>query len=319
MNTAFVFPGQGSQTIGMGQALAESFPIAREIFQQVDDALKQNLSQLMFSGDPDTLNLTENAQPALMAVSIAAMRVLESQLGIHLAKSARFVAGHSLGEYSALTAAGSFPLDIAAKLLKTRGTAMQQAVPVGIGGMSAILGLDSTEVENICAADPVTENGTCQLANDNCPGQIVISGHKAAVEAAGEMALEEGARKVVALPVSAPFHCRLMQPAADVMKHALANVDILAPCVPLIANVIAKPTTDPEMIRKLLVTQVTDRVRWTETLAYMQEQGIETIIEVGVGKVLSGLARRANREFVTLNIGEPADLDTLGEALQKAA
>jgi len=268
MSRAFIFPGQGSQFIGMGQDLAESFTEAREIFEMVDDSLSQNLSKMMFSGDASDLNMTENTQPALMAVSVAVMRVLEKQGGIDLASSAKFVAGHSLGEYSALTAAGAFDVAQTAKLLKLRGQAMQKAVPVGIGAMAAILGMDFDAVAEI-AAEASQEGNTCEAANDNSVGQVVVSGYKEAVERAVAIASERGAKRAVILPVSAPFHCTLMQPAADAMADALADAQINAPAIPVVANVTAEATSDPDAIRKLLVEQVTGMVRWRESVLWM--------------------------------------------------
>jgi len=277
MSRAFIFPGQGSQFIGMGQDLAESFTEAREIFEMVDDSLSQNLSKMMFSGDASDLNMTENTQPALMAVSVAVMRVLEKQGGIDLASSAKFVAGHSLGEYSALTAAGAFDVAQTAKLLKLRGQAMQKAVPVGVGAMAAILGMDFDAVAEI-AAEASQEGNTCEAANDNSVGQVVVSGYKEAVERAAAIASERGAKRAVILPVSAPFHCTLMQPAADAMADALADAQINAPVVPVVANVTAEATSDPDAIRKLLVEQVTGMVRWRESVLWMGTQGVSEMV-----------------------------------------
>jgi [acyl-carrier-protein] S-malonyltransferase len=307
MAVALMFPGQGSQQIGMGAELADAFPAGREVFEEVDDALSQDLSGLMWRGEPAQLTLTENAQPALMAVSIAVIRVLEAECGLDLAARIRFVAGHSLGEYSALAAARAFSLTDTARLLKTRGRAMQDAVSVGAGAMAAILGLDLAEVEAI--AKQIDGDGTCQPANDNAPGQVVISGAKAAVESAADKAKQAGARRAVLLDVSAPFHCRMMQPAADVMAKALAEVDIKSPLVPLIGNVTAGPVERPDEIAQRLVEQVTAMVRWRESVAYMAGEGVTEIIEIGAGKVLSGLARRIDRSLEAWAIGTPADIE----------
>ncbi|SPH20878.1 Malonyl CoA-acyl carrier protein transacylase [Ascidiaceihabitans donghaensis] len=304
MTTAFVFPGQGAQTIGMGKDLAEAYPAARAVFQEVDDALGENLSQLIWDGDQDTLTLTQNAQPALMATSLAAMRALEAE-GLTLDRAA-FVAGHSLGEYSALAAAGAISVADTARLLRTRGQAMQQAVPVGVGAMAALLGLDfeaATAVASEAAGDEV-----CQAANDNDPGQVVISGHKAAVERAIEIAKTKGAKRAVLLPVSAPFHCALMEPAARVMEAALAEVTVSDPAVPLVANVQAQAVTSADAIRGLLVEQVTGSVRWRESVAWMGAQGVTDIWEIGAGKALSGMIRRIDRSIATRAIGTAADV-----------
>lgn len=289
MTLAFVFPGQGSQAVGMGKGLAESFPEARAVFDEVDAALGQKLSALMWDGPADELTLTENAQPAIMATSLAVMRVLESEFGV-TADAAKFVAGHSLGEYSALAAAGALSLTDAAKLLKLRGQAMQKAVPVGEGAMAALIGADLDQAEKAAAAG--SAQGVCQVANDNAPGQVVISGAKAAVDAAIAAAQEMGVKRAMPLPVSAPFHCALMQPAADAMAEALAAASISAPRVPVVVNVRARPESDPEAIRKLLVEQVTGRVRWRESVEWMAgEGGIATFAEAG-GKVLTGMLKR---------------------------
>ncbi len=309
MTTAFVFPGQGSQAVGMGKALAEAFPAARETFAEIDDALDQHLSRLMFEGPEETLVLTENAQPALMAASLAALRVLEKEGGLALGQAAACVAGHSLGEYSALAAAGALELGVTARLLKTRGEAMQKAVPVGEGAMAAFLGLDFAAASEIAAQAAKETGGVCAGANDNAPGQAVVSGSKAAVDQAIVLATERGAKKSVLLPVSAPFHCSLMQPAADAMGEALAEVVIVPPVVPLIANVTAKPVSDPETIRRLLVDQVTGMVRWRESVLEMKGMGITRLVELGTGKVLSGLARRIDRELSATAIGAPADVE----------
>ena len=294
MTRAFVFPGQGSQFIGMGQDLAEAFPEAREVFEQVDDALSQKLFALMTKGSEADLNLTENTQPALMAVSMAIVKVLTGQGGVDLNKSATFLAGHSLGEYSALTAAGSFDIATSAKLLKLRGQAMQRAVPVGVGAMAAILGLDLPDVQAITteATSKALNGETVQSANDNSPGQVVISGHTGAVGIAMELATAKGAKRALQLPVSAPFHCTLMQPAADAMADALNKTTIGIPCLPIVANVTANAVSDPNVIRRLLVEQVTGTVRWRESVMWMKEQGISEMIELGAGKVLSGLIKR---------------------------
>ncbi|MFM2043003.1 MAG: [acyl-carrier-protein] S-malonyltransferase [Pseudomonadota bacterium] len=303
---AFVFPGQGSQAVGMGKELAENFAVARHTFEEVDEALGQKLSALMAEGPEDRLTLTENAQPALMAVSIAVLRVLAAEKGLDLGKQAKFVAGHSLGEYSALCAAGSFTLADTARLLKLRGQAMQKAVPVGVGAMAAILGADLDAAREIAAA--AAEGDVCAAANDNAPGQVVVSGHKAAVERAIRIAAERGFKRAVMLPVSAPFHCPLMQPAADAMAAALAEVAIAAPVVPLVANVTAASVTDPDTIRRLLVEQVTGAVRWRESVLWMKEQGVTELVELGAGKVLAGLAKRIDKELPALSVGTPADV-----------
>jgi [acyl-carrier-protein] S-malonyltransferase len=311
MRTAFVFPGQGSQAVGMGKALAEAFPAARQVFAEVDGALGQDLSALMFEGPEAELTLTANAQPALMAVSLAATRVLEVEAGLDVARDARFVAGHSLGEYSALAAAGAFSVADAARLLRIRGEAMQRAVPVGVGAMAAILGLDLAPVAAI-AAEAAAELGAgavCQAANDNGGGQVVISGTKAAVERAMELAKAGGAKRALPLPVSAPFHCALMQPAAEAMAAALAGVEIRAPKARLVANVSATTISDPAAIRASLVAQVTGAVRWRESVLYMAGDGVDHIVEIGSGKVLSGLIRRIAEGATVANIGAPADVE----------
>ena len=312
---AFVFPGQGSQFVGMGKDLAEAFPAARAVFEEVDDALNQKLSQLMFNGPDTELNLTENTQPALMAVSVAVARVLqEAKPDLLTSAHAKFVAGHSLGEYSALTAAGSFNLSDAAKLLKLRGQSMQKAVPVGVGAMAAILGLDLPDVAAI-AKEANTAEEIVSAANDNSYGQVVVSGHKAAVEKAVALATEKGAKRAVLLPVSAPFHCALMQPAADAMQAALAETIINAPSVPLIANVIASETVDPAQIRKLLVEQVTGMVRWRESVLYMKQHGVSETIELGAGKVLSGLTKRIDGDMTGRAVGTPKDIEDFAGSL----
>lgn len=304
---AFVFPGQGAQTIGMGRELAEVFPAARDVFVEVDEALGENLSKIIWEGDADTLTLTQNAQPALMATSMAAFRALEAE-GINI-MDASFVAGHSLGEYSALCAAGALTLADTARLLRLRGQAMQEAVPVGQGAMAAILGLDFETVDKICretAGDEVV-----QAANDNDPAQVVISGHKEAVERASVAMKEAGAKRALMLPVSAPFHSVLMQPAAAVMADALAGVDIQAPAVPLIANVRAEAVIEPGAIRRLLVEQVTGTVRWRESVVNLAEAGVTEFWEIGAGKALSGMIKRIVKEAETRNIGTPADIAAL--------
>lgn len=307
MARALVFPGQGSQAVGMGKDIADAFASAREVLEEIDDALEQKLSKLMFEGPDDELTLTENAQPALMAVSLAAMAVLKSEGGFDLSKSAGFVAGHSLGEYSALAAAGTFSIADTARLLKLRGQSMQQAVPVGEGAMAALLGLDLAAAAEV--VEEAADGETLATANDNAPGQVVVSGKKSAVERAVEVAKEKGAKRAMLLQVSAPFHCPMMAPAADVMAEALASVDVNAPIVPLIANVTAGPVSDPAEIRRLLVEQVTGMVRWRESVETMKSLGVETLVEVGSGKVLSGLTRRIDRELTGINVGSPSDVE----------
>ncbi|WP_299840426.1 ACP S-malonyltransferase [uncultured Paracoccus sp.] len=304
---AFVFPGQGAQTVGMGRELAEAYPAARDVFDEVDEALGETLSGLIWTGDIDTLTLTQNAQPALMATSMAAFRALESE-GINI-QDADFVAGHSLGEYSALCAAGALTLADTARLLRLRGLAMQEAVPVGVGAMAAILGLDFEAVEAI--ARDAAEDEVCQAANDNDPAQVVISGHKAAVERAAVLAKERGAKRALMLPVSAPFHSVLMQPAAAAMADALAGVDIQPPAVPLIANVRAEAVIEPGAIRRLLVEQVTGAVRWRESVANMAEAGVTEFWEIGAGKALSGMIKRIAKDVTVRNIGLPDDVRAL--------
>ncbi len=306
MTIAFVFPGQGSQAIGMGKALADNFASARAVFAEVNDALSQDLSNIMWEGPEATLTLTENAQPALMAVSMAVMRVLEAEHGINVANTAKFVAGHSLGEYAALAAAGTFSLGDAARLLKIRGQAMQAATPVGTGAMAAILGLDFATTAAVAAE--AAQGDVCQAANDNSDGQVVISGHKAAVERAAEIAKAKGAKRAIMLPVSAPFHCALMQPAADAMDAALATTSMHAPTVPVIVNVKATPITDPATIRAALVEQVTGTVRWRECVATMVSHGTTKFIEIGSGKVLTGLAKKNAPEALAIAIGTPDDI-----------
>jgi len=311
--SAFTFPGQGSQAVGMGRELAEAFAEARAVFDEVDEALGEKLSAIMFEGPDETLRLTENAQPALMAVSLAVIRVLAAR-GVTVGQHAAFVAGHSLGEYSALCAAGVFSIADTARLLKTRGRAMQQAVPVGEGAMAAILGLDLETV--LQAANDAAQGEVCGVANDNAPGQVVISGHVAAVNRAIELLKAAGAKRALPLPVSAPFHCALMRSAADAMAEALATVTMAAPAVPLIANVTAQPTADPAAIRAHLVEQVTGMVRWTESVRWAAgEGGVETFYELGTGKVLTGLAKRIAPEATASAVNTPADIDALVAAL----
>jgi [acyl-carrier-protein] S-malonyltransferase len=311
MKTALVFPGQGSQAVGMGKSLSDQFSAAREVFARVDAALGQNLTQLMFEGPEAELTLTANAQPALMAASIAALRVLETETGFKIAKQAAYVAGHSLGEFSALCAAGSLTLDDAARLLRLRGEAMQEAVPVGEGAMAAILGLEFGQVVKIAtraASDLYLTGAICQTANDNGAGQVVISGTTAAVERAMELAKLAGAKRALPLPVSAPFHCALMQPAAMAMETALKDIKIRPPKPALVANVEASAVSDPEVIRSGLVAQVTGTVRWRESVAYMTAHGVTRFIELGAGKVLSGLIKRIAEGATAISIGAPADL-----------
>ncbi|HLN24450.1 MAG TPA: ACP S-malonyltransferase [Patescibacteria group bacterium] len=307
MSRAIVFPGQGSQAVGMGRELAEAFTAARHVFQEVDEALKQNLSKVMWEGPEPDLILTENAQPALMAVSMAVIRVLEDQGKWKIGEQAAFVAGHSLGEYSALAAAGSFSLGDAARLLKIRGQAMQKAVPVGQGAMAALLGADLDIAREIAAE--AAQGEVCEAANDNAPGQVVVSGSKAAVERAIAIAATKGLKRAMLLPVSAPFHCALMQPAADAMAEALAAVTVNAPVVPVVANVIASAVSDPDEIRRLLVAQVTGTVRWRECVLYMKEQGVDTLVETGAGKVLAGLTKRIDKEITAQSLQTPADIE----------
>lgn len=306
MSIAFTFPGQGSQAVGMGKALADVFPSARVVFAEVDAALSQKLSALMWEGPEADLTLTVNAQPALMAVSMAVLAVLKAEHGITVSNTAKFVGGHSLGEYSALAAAGTFSLGDTARLLRIRGKAMQAATPVGVGAMAAILGLDFADVAAV--AKEAAQNDVCQAANDNSGGQVVISGHKAAVDRACELAKAKGAKRAILLPVSAPFHCALMQPAADAMAEALMNVTMNAPVVPLIANVVAGPISDPAEIRKRLVEQVTGTVRWRECVGFMAGQGVNLFCEVGTGKVLTGLLKKNTPEAQGLALGTPDDI-----------
>ena len=311
MSRAFVFPGQGAQTIGMGKALADAYPAAKAVFDEVDEALGEKLSGLIWDGEQDQLTLTQNAQPALMATSLAAMRALESE-GVSMS-AASFVAGHSLGEYSALAAAGSLSVADTARLLRIRGLAMQAAVPVGMGAMAALLGLDFATAREVAAE--AADGEICQAANDNDPGQVVVSGHKGAVERAVELAKAKGAKRAVLLPVSAPFHCALMQPAAEAMAEALADVTLLAPAVPVVANVIAEPVSDPDAIRALLVDQVTGSVRWRESVSWMSENGVTEAWEIGAGKALSGMIRRIDRAIACKAVGTPDDVKAAAESL----
>ena len=304
---AFIFPGQGAQTIGMGKALVDAYPAARAVFDEVDDALDEKLSDLVWNGSQDDLTLTANAQPALMATSLAAFRALEAE-GYSI-EDAMFVAGHSLGEYSALAAAGSLNIADTARLLRIRGRAMQSAVPVGQGAMAALLGLDFATAAEVAAE--AAQGEVCQAANDNDPAQVVVSGHKSAVDRALELAKARGAKRALLLPVSAPFHCGLMQPAADAMAQALADVAVLAPKVPLIANVRAEAVQDPELIRALLVDQVTGSVRWRESVLWMAAQGVTEFWEIGAGKALSGMVKRIAKDSLTRAIGTPEDISAL--------
>ena len=313
MTRALVFPGQGSQAVGMGQELAGAFAAAREVFEEVDEALRQKLSRLMFEGPEDELTLTENAQPALMTVSLAVMRVLERDGGLDLTRHAAFVAGHSLGEYSALAAARSFSLADAARLLKRRGQAMQRAVPVGAGAMAALLGLDVEAARAI--AEEAAQGEVCAVANDNGAGQVVVSGAKAAVERAIAVAAGKGAKRSIMLPVSAPFHCALMAPAARAMAEALAEVRLREPYVPVIANVTAAPVSAPEEIKRLLVDQVTGLVRWRESVLAMKAAGVTQLVELGSGRVLSGLAKRIDRDLAASSIGAPAEIEAFVKTL----
>jgi [acyl-carrier-protein] S-malonyltransferase len=313
MTRAFIFPGQGSQAVGMGKALADAFGAAREAFQEVDDALGQRLSRLMWEGPDGDLILTENAQPAIMVASIAVYRVLERECGLDLHKHARVVAGHSLGEYSALCAAGGFTLSDTAQLLRIRGEAMQGAVPAGDGAMVALLGVDIDTAEAAC--NEASDAGLVVVANDNAPGQIVISGEKGAVERAGEIAKTKGAKRAIPLAVSAPFHCPLMQPAADRMRNALGEVSVRPLFVPVVSNVTASETNDPNVIRARLVKQVTGRVRWRESVASFRSLGVETTVECGGNKVLTGMVKRIDKELQTVSLDTPADIETFARTL----
>jgi [acyl-carrier-protein] S-malonyltransferase len=310
MSVAFTFPGQGSQAVGMGKALSEAYPEARAVFDEVDESLDEKLSTLAFAGPLETLTLTENAQPALMAVSIAALRVLAAR-GVDLATAVAYAAGHSLGEYSALVAAGSLALGDAARLLRVRGRAMQNAVPVGAGAMAALIGLDLATAAEVAADAAAATDAVCAAANDNAPGQVVVSGHRAAVERAVEMARAKGAKRAILLPVSAPFHCQLMAPAAKVMASALAEIAIGPPLVPVIANVSAAPESDPEDIRRNLVAQVTATVRWRESIAWLGGAGVTLFVELGAGRVLSGLARRIVDGAEAAAVGSPEEVEAL--------
>jgi [acyl-carrier-protein] S-malonyltransferase len=313
MSIAFIFPGQGSQAVGMGAELAKAYAPARAVFAEIDEALDQPLSKLMWEGPEDQLTLTENAQPALMAVSLAALRTLEAEKGFSLKERVSFVAGHSLGEYSALAAAGALSLADTARLLKTRGRAMQAAVPVGQGAMAALLGAELPQAQELAKA--ASDGEVCAAANDNAPGQVVISGTRTAIERAVALAPKYGARRAVLLPVSAPFHCALMQRAADVMSEALSQVTISAPAVPLVANVLASAISDPDAIRARLVEQVTGMVRWRESMLYLRAQGVDGLYEVGAGRVLTGLARRFDG-FEARSIGTPEELEAAAASLQ---
>ncbi|MEM6461957.1 MAG: ACP S-malonyltransferase [Pseudomonadota bacterium] len=310
MSTAFIFPGQGSQSVGMGKDIADAFSQARNVFDEVDEALGQKLSDLMFDGPDDELTLTANAQPALMAVSMAVVRVLEAA-GLSVSQRVAFVAGHSLGEYTALAAAGALTVGDAARLLRVRGNAMQEAVPVGEGAMAAIIGLERDTVDKICAN--CATHGVCQIANDNGGGQLVVSGSKQSVEQAISIASEQGAKRALALPVSAPFHSTLMQPAADAVSEALAVVKMAPPAVPLVANVLAGPVSDAAEIKTLLVRQVTGQVRWRESVLWMAENGVSETVEIGAGRVLTGLVRRIDRSISARSINTTQDIESFLE------
>lgn len=310
---AFVFPGQGAQAIGMGKALADAYPAAKAVYDEVDEALSENLSGLIWEGEIETLTLTANAQPALMATSMAVMKALEAE-GVTIS-AASFVAGHSLGEYSALAAARAFSIADAARLLRARGNAMQDAVPVGVGAMAAVLGLDLAAVQAVAAE--AAQGEVCEAANDNDPAQVVVSGHKAAVERAVEIAKAQGAKRALLLPVSAPFHCSLMAPAADAMAGALADVQINTPAVPVVANVLAQAVSDPAMIRSLLVAQITGSVRWRESVMYMAAQGVTDVYEIGAGKALSGMVKRIDRDLTATAVSGPEDVVAMAAALNE--
>ena len=313
MVRAFVFPGQGAQAVGMGKELAGAFLAAKHVFQEIDDALEQHLSRLMFKGPEEDLVLTENAQPALMAVSMAVLGVLTGESDFDLAAAGKFVAGHSLGEYTALTAAGAFRLADAARILKTRGQAMQAAVPVGEGAMAALLGVELDQALEFAAEG--AKGGVCTAGNDNAPGQVVISGDTAAVERTLQIAVDNGAKRSIMLQVSAPFHCALMAPAAEVMAEELAAAEINPPAVPVIANVTAAEVTEPEEIRRLLIEQVTSLVRWRECVLYMRDNGVDTVVEIGAGKVLTGLSRRIDRDLTGISVQTPDDLEAFAATL----
>jgi [acyl-carrier-protein] S-malonyltransferase len=315
MTRAFIFPGQGSQAVGMGLALSQGFAAARLVFEEVDEALKQKLSKMMFEGPESDLTLTENAQPALMTVSIAALRVLEAEGGWRLADKVSYVAGHSLGEYSALAGAGALTLSDAARLLKLRGQVMQKAVPVGVGAMAALLGPDLEQVQKIAKQAAEETKLVCGVGNDNSPGQVVVSGAKEAVERAIAIATEQGVKRSVMLPVSAPFHCALMQPAADAMEEALSTATIRQPAVPVIANVTAQPVSDAATIAKLLVQQIVATVRWRESILTMKSLGVTKMYELGAGKVLAGLIKRIDKEIEASSVGAPADVEAALKAL----
>jgi [acyl-carrier-protein] S-malonyltransferase len=314
MTRAFLFPGQGSQAVGMGKALAEAFPVARAVFEEVDDALSQKLSRIMWDGPDSDLTLTENAQPAIMAASLAIIAILKQQGGLDIAKHARLVAGHSLGEYSALCAAGAFTLADTARLLKTRGLAMQSAVPVGEGAMTALIGADIETAEAV-AAEAQAGGGICVVANDNAPGQVVISGSAEALLRAAEIAKAKGVKRAIPLSVSAPFHCPMMQPAADVVANALGRVTIRPPAVPVLANVTAGESAEPDTIRRLLVEQVTSRVRWRESMAALGSLGVDTTVEFGGNKVLTGMVKRIDKELQTITLDTPAEIEAFAKGL----
>jgi len=315
MTRAFIFPGQGSQAVGMGKALADAFGPAREVFQEVDDALNQKLSRLMWEGPESDLVLTENAQPAIMAASIAVIRTLQKEGGLDLAKHARLVAGHSLGEYTALCAAGAFSLADAARLLKARGQAMQSAVPVGEGGMSALLGAEIEQAEALAKECAATTNGVCVVANDNAPGQVVISGTRAAIDKAPEIAKTMGIKRAMALNVSAPFHSPMMAPAAGKMREALGAITIRPLAAPVVSNVTATETNEPETIRRLLVEQITGRVRWRESVLAFRGYGVTTTVESGGNKVLTGMVKRIDKDLQTVTLDTPADIEAFVKSL----